>query len=267
MLVGLLGDDEVAPIYVQRLWAHCQSRKQTQFENLPNAAIRAICRFTGDADLLVDSMIECGFIERISGNNIEVTGWEEHNSQLVAAWENGRKGGRPKKPRNNPRVSSEEPTDNPPETHGQSDKEDKEDKSKKKEERSGSSDPARFDQIKRVCQWWNTLKTEGLVLAGVDEINPSKEIRSAWNRVQRDSRLRDAFKDLGRLRDAVRGSPFVQNAGWFTLVKLMGAKNRSGEVIVLRLLEDGYADTEQPQEPEIQKPRVATPEELANWRP
>ena len=49
MLVGLLDGDEVAPVYVLRLWAHCQNRRKASFENLPTEAIKALCRYNGDA--------------------------------------------------------------------------------------------------------------------------------------------------------------------------------------------------------------------------
>lgn len=93
ILVGLL-NDEAAPILVLRLWAHCQLRRQAVFPQLPAAAVKAICRFGGAAELLDEALIEAGFIRR-DGAQIEVLGWAEYNSQLVAAWANGRRGGRP----------------------------------------------------------------------------------------------------------------------------------------------------------------------------
>lgn len=124
MLIDKL-QDQCAPLYVLRLWGHCQNRKKTQFEPIPNPGIKALCRCPGDADLLVDSLIECQFITRHEDGTIEVNGWAEKNAKLLTAWGNGSKGGRPKKnqnetepkPKRNPTGTESKPTGNPPETH------------------------------------------------------------------------------------------------------------------------------------------------------
>ncbi|WP_232624335.1 hypothetical protein [Paraburkholderia ginsengisoli] len=110
MLVDLLGGDEVAPVYLIRLWAHCQQRRTSVFESLPTAALRAICRYSGDAQAFDHALSEAGFISRADGKLV-VVGWDEYNAALLANWQNGKRGGRPKKART-------EPTDNQPETHG-----------------------------------------------------------------------------------------------------------------------------------------------------
>lgn len=110
MLVDALGGDQMAPMYVMRIWAHCQSRRATSF-NMPAAGLRALCRFEGDAELLETSLTDAGFIQR-NGVAIEAPTWAEYNSKLMANWRNGATGGRPKAP-------EEEPNDNPPETHGE----------------------------------------------------------------------------------------------------------------------------------------------------
>jgi len=118
MLADLLGD-ECAPIYIMRLWAHCQLRKSDRFD-LPASALKAVCRYPGDADEFERAMIDGGWVER-EGETIIATGWADKNAKLVQAWENGAKGGRPKtqrKPKHNPRVTQQEPTDNPTVTHG-----------------------------------------------------------------------------------------------------------------------------------------------------
>lgn len=109
MLVDLL-DDPCAPLYLIRIWSHCQNRKQTQFKPMPNPGLKALCRYPGDADKLVSALVESGFIEKIGDNSILVTGWEHHNAQLVAAWENGSKGGRPRK---NPTETQPKPKGKP----------------------------------------------------------------------------------------------------------------------------------------------------------
>lgn len=108
MLVGTLDGDECAPLYVLRLWAHCQNRRQSTFENLSPEALKALCRFPGNANKLESSLVTSGFVRR-DGSVLEVVGWDEYNSSLIAAWNNGTKGGRPAKFKR---------SDNPEETHG-----------------------------------------------------------------------------------------------------------------------------------------------------
>lgn len=110
MLVDAL-NDECAPIYVMRIWSHCQLRKADRF-TLPPGAVKAICRFPGDANELEAALVGGGWIER-DGEDIVVTGWADHNAKLVAAWGNGGLGGRPKKPTDNPPVTHGKPTGNP----------------------------------------------------------------------------------------------------------------------------------------------------------
>lgn len=128
MLVGLLGSDEMAPIYVLRLWAHCQNRKSWVFD-LPAAGLQGICRYVGDANAFETAMEQSGFTKR-TGAEIEVVGWAEYNASLIAAWSNGSKGGRPSKQKSSIDGKTHGfPTGNPPVTHGQTDKS-REDKSK-----------------------------------------------------------------------------------------------------------------------------------------
>lgn len=111
MLCDAIG--HTAPIALLRLWSHCQQRREWRFANLPNGAVRAICRHDGDADELCDAMEEAGFISREDGV-LEVVGWDEYNAQLIANWKNGKKGGRPKKnPSGNQSKTHGKPMDNP----------------------------------------------------------------------------------------------------------------------------------------------------------
>lgn len=151
MLVDLLGGDELAPIYLIRLWGHCQNRKKCEFDSLPPAAVKAICRFPGAPEALNDALIECGFIER-DNKQLIVCGWAEHNAALVKNWENGKRGGRPPKsgqdeterePNGNPKETQEKPTDNPGGTgskFGQTDREDREDREEKSPPKSPKGD-------------------------------------------------------------------------------------------------------------------------------
>jgi hypothetical protein len=130
MLVDLLDGDELAPLYVLRLWAHCQNRKETQWKPMPNPGVKALCKYAGDAEKLVESLATAGWIERFDGDGILVVKWGDHNSQLVAAWENGRKGGRPRK---NPTVTHGIPMGNPTLTQAKPIREEKRREEKKEE--------------------------------------------------------------------------------------------------------------------------------------
>lgn len=112
MLVKFLADDEKAPLYVIRIWAHCQIRRATKFESMPCDGLRALCRYDGDAEVLEHGLINAGFIQR-DGEAIIVPKWSEHNAKLIANWNNGATGGRPP----NPNKTQTEPSSNPTVTH------------------------------------------------------------------------------------------------------------------------------------------------------
>lgn len=130
MLAGMLGDDPAAPVYLLRLWGHCQNRKKDRFDNLPAMALRAICKYPGDAGEFEAALTECGFVER-DDDELIVVGWADHNANLLKSWENGKRGGRPKKPTENPRVNQPE---NPRETNGSPDEVDEVDREDKEDE-------------------------------------------------------------------------------------------------------------------------------------
>ena len=96
LLVDELGD-KCAPLYVIALWAHCQQRKSDRFSNLAPNALKAICRYEGEASKLRSALERCGFLE-VEGEAVIVHGWAETNIKLIANWQNGTKGGR-KKPK------------------------------------------------------------------------------------------------------------------------------------------------------------------------
>ena len=112
-MVADMLQDQLAPVYIMRLWAHCQNRKGDVFD-IPAAGLKALCQFAGSAQDLEDALIAAEYISR-DGLTVTVTGWAEKNAALLAAWENGNKGGRPKK---NQKQTDGQPTENPAETHG-----------------------------------------------------------------------------------------------------------------------------------------------------
>lgn len=127
-LIDLLDGDEAAPIYLQRIWAHCQNRKETHFKPIPNSGLKAICKCPQNADKIASALFESGWLRRHEDDTIEVVGFAEKNAQLVANWENGSKGGRPRK---NPSETHQEPN---PEM-GKPIREDKRREDKRREEK------------------------------------------------------------------------------------------------------------------------------------
>ena len=109
MLVDLLDFDEAAPVYVVRLWSHCQLRRAWEFDGMTAIALRSICRYKGDADKFEAALVASGFVVR-SGSVLIAKGWDEYNSTLIASWTNGKKGGRPKSTAVNPTETQEKPT-------------------------------------------------------------------------------------------------------------------------------------------------------------
>jgi hypothetical protein len=110
MLVQL-SSNEASPLWVLRLWAHCQNRKSHMFLNFPPEALKAVCRFPDHANKLESWLMTSGFIRR-EDSRLIVHQWDEYNAKLFANWENGKLGGRPK---SEPKLK---PTENPQETHG-----------------------------------------------------------------------------------------------------------------------------------------------------
>jgi len=110
LLVDLL-DDESAPLYVIRLWAHCQNRKTHVIPNGNPNITKAICKAScHGAEKFHSAMIEAGFIA-IKNGELVAHDWNSINSTLVRNWANGKLGGRPRK--ENPTVTQPEPKDNP----------------------------------------------------------------------------------------------------------------------------------------------------------
>lgn len=123
MLVDLLEDPQ-APLYVIRIWGHCQMRRQWVFDNLSTSALKALCRYEGHANKLESAMVASGYLRRDDAGVLQVCEWEIYNASLVANWSNGKKGGRPQKsleekPMGNPSVTHGYPMANPWKTHGE----------------------------------------------------------------------------------------------------------------------------------------------------
>ena len=116
MLCDLL-DDPSAPLFMIRIWGHCQNRKTSQLPTDNPSAIKAICKSDHDAKKLYDALLETGFLVHEKGFLV-AHDWDDVNSSLIRNWSNGKKGGRPAKktqakPSDNPAVTQAKPSDNP----------------------------------------------------------------------------------------------------------------------------------------------------------
>lgn len=115
MVVAAL-KDAFAPLYILRLWGHCQMKRKDRFCDMPARGLAALCKYAGDDPAALEAaLIEARFIAR-DGDDVLVLEWAEKNASLIAAWENGKLGGRPKKPTGNPAVTQQEPRANQAET-------------------------------------------------------------------------------------------------------------------------------------------------------
>jgi hypothetical protein len=198
LLMRLL-DTEAAPNYVIRLWSHCQTRKTNKFPEWSPAILASVCRWPGDADQFWSAMMQT-FCRSEDGHLIAHE-WDEVNASLIAAWSNGGKGGRPKKPTGNPRVNPESNPVNPRLTHGVTDREDREDREDKTEKIQADKPPAsRFqkptlEQLNteaaliglstiEVDKFWNYYESNGWKVGK----NPMKSwpaaLRNWWSRVR-----------------------------------------------------------------------------------
>ena len=132
-------DTEAAPNYVIRLWSHCQTRKTNMFPEWSPVILSSVCRWPGDADVFWSAMLQT--FCRVEDGYLIAHQWDEVNASLIAAWSNGGKGGRPKKPTGNPRVNPESNPVNPRLTHGVTDREDREDREEKTEKTQADKPP------------------------------------------------------------------------------------------------------------------------------
>ena len=183
MVCDMLGGDPLAALYVMRLWAHCQNRKADSFD-IPTLGIKALCKYQGDAQALEDALIAAEYLSR-DGQRVTVVGWAEKNASLLAAWENGNKGGRPKKahqePTGNPRETRGLPSGNPSATQAEPIREDK-----RREEKTGGKPPATPE-----LPPWVDAQAWGDFVA----------MRKAIRKPMTDAAKRLAVAELAKLRD------------------------------------------------------------------
>jgi hypothetical protein len=119
LAVDLLGGDELAPLYILRIWGHCQSRRKADTFAISAPGLRALCRCaSAPAEALEAALIEAGFIVR-EGDSIRVVDWAARNAQLISAWKNGRAGGEANKGRRRNDGTEPEPDGDRNATHGE----------------------------------------------------------------------------------------------------------------------------------------------------
>ena len=152
---------------------------------MPPAGLKAQCKCPADAATFEAALIEAGFLSR-DGNTITVLGWAEKNASLIAAWENGSKGGRPKKnpdethgkPTGNPPVTQAEPIANPGETDKR--REEKNSSSLRSEEPRKRA-PARPDDVSETvwADWLQLRKAKKAPVTQTVIENALSEARKA----------------------------------------------------------------------------------------
>ena len=166
LLMRLL-DTEAAPNYVIRLWSHCQTRKTNIFPEWSPVILSSVCRWPGDADVFWSAMLQT--FCRVEDGYLIAHQWDEVNASLIAAWSNGGKGGRPKKPTGNPRVNPESNPVNPRLTHGVTDREDREDREEKTEKTQADKPPSTRFQKPTLEQLNTKAALIGLSATEVDK--------------------------------------------------------------------------------------------------
>lgn len=226
MVVDMLGGDALAPMYIMRLWAHCQNRKGVTFA-IPPSGIKALCHFAGDAAALEEALIAAEYLVR-DGAQVTIVGWAQKNAQLIAAWENGSRGGRPRKePATIPQESVGDPEDNQTETKdkplGNPRETDKRREDKKEEEPIGSlsASPPETGQL--------SLDASG------EEAQKPSDVLSACPY----ARILDAYEAALPVLPQVRRSLFLKGKNSKALrarwAWVMTAKHESGERAGTRL--------------------------------
>jgi len=140
LLIQLL-EDQLAPLYLLRLWGHCQNRKTHGFPVGSKKLLAAVCKYPVEGKKTAEefhaSLVEAGFVDEEDRNGdhfMIVHDWDSTNASLVASWTNGKKGGRPKnKPMDNPQETHGLLNGAAGLTHGETDREEREDREEKRE--------------------------------------------------------------------------------------------------------------------------------------
>lgn len=95
LLVDITGDQS-APLAVIRLWGYCQTSKHSFFPDMTPAQLSSICHWGDRKPACHVALIRCGFVEKLKPKGFAAHEWSDYNAKLLANWENGKKGGRPR---------------------------------------------------------------------------------------------------------------------------------------------------------------------------
>lgn len=111
--------------YLIRIWGYCQTRRTGEnWGDVDETYVEAVAGWRGKPGSLFRALTapwcgKKGWIHR-DGKNLIITGWEEHNRKLLAAWRNGPNG---RKGNKNPPATEPEPNEKPSVPDGLTDSE------------------------------------------------------------------------------------------------------------------------------------------------
>ncbi len=180
---------EAAPIYVIRLWAHCQTRKAWRFQGWDQDVLASVCRWEGDAGLFWSAMLET--FCRLEDGHLVAHDWDGANASLIANWANGQRGGRPR--RNPPKthgLTQAKPMANPSLTHGVTDREDREDREEKMDKNTRLVAPS----LELAAHPWSV---DGVLLPEPMRTEPWQRAVTEWTAYKREKRQAYKPKGLG----------------------------------------------------------------------
>lgn len=218
--------------------------------------LAAYVGWEGDGDELVDALVESGWLDRMPDGSLLVHDYADHRPDFVKK-RAARAGGKPSARDRRAADSGHRAADNGdrcPDLPSQS-KPSQSKPSKASPKDCFASASASTAQSRRPTSdariggmdlagwlgWWNGLRDHGLVNAGVREEPIADAVAKAWNKIRRSDEIREHLADPEAIRTAIADSDFCRGA-WFTLPKLLGGKNPSGELIIERLLAGAYAE-------------------------
>jgi hypothetical protein len=98
LLVQLTGDSS-APLALLRLWGYCQTSRKSFFPDMTPAQLASVCHWGDRKPACHVALVKCRFLDKLSPG-YAVHQWNEFNAKLLANWENGKLGGRPKRDEN-----------------------------------------------------------------------------------------------------------------------------------------------------------------------
>ena len=104
LLVQITADPS-APMMVLKLWAYCQTRRKWEFSDLDDDTLSIICECSGKIEELKPILTRCKFVHQVD-DTLVVNDWQFYNRTLINSWNNGLKGGRPKRYKTKPMGSS-----------------------------------------------------------------------------------------------------------------------------------------------------------------